>query len=148
MARSSDTQLDFVDNDRFFLAPAVTWQPWDSTSLTILSHIQNDQTGSTNQFLPVQGTVKNNPNGDIPTHRFTGEQDFDKFERTEYSVGYLFEHQFNERWLVRQKARYSHLDTDFDNVFGGGLEADLRTLNRSSFTALAETDGFTIDTHA
>lgn len=148
LARNSDTQVDFVEDDRVFIAPALTWQPREDTTFTIVSHYQDDETGSTNQFLPAEGTVRPNPNGSISTDTFTGEPGFDGFDREVYSIGYLFEHRASDTWTFRQNARYNHLDVDAEQVFGGGLQADLRTLNRFAFTALAETDGFTIDTHA
>ena len=148
LARESDTQVDFVKDDRLFLAPALTVQPSSKTTLTILGYYQDDETGSTNQFLPSQGTLLDNVNGTIPVSRFTGEPDFEAFDRTTYAIGYLFEHRPNDVWTIRQNARYDTLDVDYETVFGGGLAADLRTLNRFSFTALGKTDLFTIDTHA
>lgn len=148
LVRESDTQVDFVEDNRSFIAPAFTWRPGDDTTLTVLLQYQNDDTGSTNQFLPAQGTVESNPNGEIDSQTFTGEPAFDDFDRETYSVGYLFEHHVNDTWTLRQNARFNRLDVESEQIFGGGLQADLRTLNRFAFTADAETDGVTIDTQA
>ena len=147
LARDSETQVDFIDDDSLFIAPALTLRPWEDTTFTILTHYQEDRTGATNQFLPAVGTVLDNPNGTIPTDRFIGEPEFDTFDRDSLSLGYLFEHRFDETFTIRQNARYDYLDTVTETAFGGGLAADLRTLNRSAFTADGETDLYTIDTH-
>lgn len=146
LARESNTQLGFVEDDRIYIAPALTLRPNSNTSLTFLSHYQYDTTGSTNQFLPAEGTVLGNINGEIPVSRFIGDPDFDTFDRTAYSVGYEFEHKTDQTWTFRQNLRFNHVDVDYATAsFGAGLAADQRTLDRFSFTSLAESDFFTVD---
>ncbi|MCP4061515.1 MAG: TonB-dependent receptor plug domain-containing protein, partial [Pseudoalteromonas sp.] len=38
LVRDSETQVDFVNDDRKYLAPSLTWQPTDATRLTVLAH--------------------------------------------------------------------------------------------------------------
>ena len=147
VGRSSDTQVDFVDDDRLYVAPAFTVKPTSATTVTVLSHYQRGDTGSTNQFLPAAGTVRDNPNGDIDRDTFTGNPNFDDYDRTVYSVGYVADHRFTKWLQVSQNLRYNTLDVDSEQVFGGGLQEDQRTLNRFAFTADAETDAFTVDTN-
>ena len=148
LARDSETQVDFIDDDRLFFAPALTWRPRDGTTLTLLSRYQEDKTGATNQFLPASGTLLGNPNGTIPVGRFIGETSFDGFDRTNHALGYLFEHRIGDNWVIRQNARYDSLDTDYETAFGGGLQDDDRNLDRFAFTAEGETDLFAIDNQA
>lgn len=145
LVRDSETQIDFIDDDGQYIAPAVTLRPTKDTTFTVLGHYQRDRTGATNQFLPASGTLDFNPNGVIPTSRFIGEPDFDTFDRDAFAIGYLLEHQFNKTFTVRQNARYDYLDTKFVTAFGGGLQADQRTLNRFAFEAIGKTDLYTID---
>ena len=150
--RESGTQIDFIDDDRVFLAPALKWESQESqgrTSFTLLGQFQDDRTGATNQFLPASGTLESNPNGTVPVDRFIGEQDFDEFDRTTFAAGYLFEHQFDETWTIRQNARYDDLETDYRTAFGNGLDGtDQRTLNRFAFTAEGDTGLVTVDNQA
>ena len=95
LAQNSDTQVDFVDDDRYFIAPSVTWAGEDTT-LTLLANYQRTDAGWSIQFLPSSGTVLDNPNGRIPRHTFTGEPAFDKYILNQFSVGYQVEHHFNE----------------------------------------------------
>nr|WP_298689187.1 TonB-dependent siderophore receptor [uncultured Dongia sp.] len=128
-ARDSDTQVDFVNDDHYFIAPAVTWQPNNQTSLTVLGHFQHDDAGWGVQFFPASGTINDNPNGDIPRSTFTGEPDFDEYVLDQYSIGYLFEHEFDETFTARQNARYAHLKSHAKEVYAWGLLDD-RTVQR------------------
>lgn len=147
-AVDSETQVDFVDADRIFIAPALTWRPNADTSLTLLGNYQKDETGWLEQFLPAQGTVLPNPHGKIPPDRFIGEPKFDKYDLTQYSAGYLFEHRVNEHWTLRQNLRYAHLYNEQQGVFGSGLHADLRTYDRAAGDGVSSLDAFTVDNQA
>ena len=48
-------------------------------------------------------------------------------------MGSLFEHRFNPTWTVRNTMRYSSIEFDGKTAFGGGLQEDLRTLNRFGY---------------
>jgi iron complex outermembrane receptor protein len=146
LARDSDTQVDFVNDDRYFIAPALTWVGEDTT-LTVLANYQHDNAGWGIQFLPASGTVLDNPNGRLPRHTFTGEPDFDRYVLDQVSVGYLLEHQFNDVFTVRQNARVSYLHNDSDVVYGNGL-IDGRTLARIGDVGKSEMLAFTVDNQA
>lgn len=149
VVRDTDTQVDFVNQKRVFIAPALTWKPDVDTTLTILSHYQRDKNGWGLQFLPAQGTVLPNPNGHIPSNRFVGEPSFDSYEPTQYSVGYLFEHRANDIWTLRQNARYAGLDNPNQPlVYGAGLQADLRTYDRFGDFGRSKLDTVAIDNQA
>ena len=108
----------------------MTWRPDEDTSFTVLANVQYDRMGWGIQFLPPSGTVLPNPNGEIPRDRFTGEPAHDKYEQTQESIGYLFEHRFDETFTLRQNARLSHLDNEQEGVFSLELRPDGRTLER------------------
>jgi len=104
--RKSDTQVDYVPDDRSLIAPSLTWRPNAATSLTLQGLWQKDKSGSSSQFLPWEGTLLPNPNGRLPGSRFIGEPgDFYNSERKTF--GWLFEHKFNDNWTVRQNFRYA-----------------------------------------
>ena len=145
--RSSDTQVKHVPDDRWFIAPGLTWTPSSQTTWTVLADYQKDKTGWS-QFLPSQGTFRPNPNGKIPVDTFTGEPGYDFFHRTQWSGGSLFEHRLSDAWTVRNTLRYSSIKYDGNVAFGGGLASDLRTLNRFGFSNSLDLGLFTMDTNA
>lgn len=144
--RDSNTQVNYVPDDRWLVAPAITWTPSQNTTLTILGDYQHDETGWS-QFLPSQGTFAPNPNGQIPTGFFTGEPSYDFFERDQWSIGTLFEHRFNDTWTVRNTFRRSKIESDGQTAFGGGLQDDLRTLTRFGFNYPFDLGLYTTDTN-
>ncbi|MEB2847190.1 TonB-dependent siderophore receptor [Endobacterium cereale] len=147
VGRSSGSQVDFVDDDRFFIAPALTYSPDKDTSLTILGNYQRDRAGWGLQFMPALGTVFSNDGRKIPVDRFLGERDFDHYNTSQASIGYLFEHSFSEDLTVRQNVRYSHLSNDQEIVYGGGYLGDPAdgTLARYSDKGQSKLNTFAID---
>ncbi|TCU03625.1 TonB-dependent siderophore receptor [Rhizobium sullae] len=148
LGRKGDTHVDFVNDDRIYLAPSIKWAPDDETSLTVFAKYQKDFTGWGIQFLPASGTVLPNENGEIPRDRFVGEPDFDRYDLTIATIGYEFEHQINETWAFRQNARYSYLKNVQEGVFGNGLAADGRTLMRYADEGRSQLASFAIDNQA
>lgn len=52
LVRNSDTQINHAHEDRYFIAPSISWRPTSDTTFTLLSHFQKDDAGNTLQFLP------------------------------------------------------------------------------------------------
>ncbi len=145
LVRDSETQVDFVDDDREFVAPSLTWRPGANTSITFLGYYQTDETRAS-QALPAEGTKDPNPNGRAPIDLFTGEPDVDRYDREEYSVGWLAEHHLGDDWVLRQNARLYASELDDVTVYVEGLDPDdLRTLSRSVFGSFGDLDGIAVD---
>ncbi len=148
------TQVDFVNDFRGAIAPSVTWKPDADTTFTVLSGYQRDITGVALQFLPAQGTLLPNPNGQVPLSKFVGEPGYDRYDRSQYWIGYQFEHSFDQVWTVRQNVRYMGLDTNTYAVAGAGavgapaLQSNLQTLNRYAFFFPENVQAFTMDNEA
>lgn len=106
LGRVSDTELPGYSDDKFYIAPALTWQPDGDTKLTILSELSRAVTGGTAFFYnPSYGEVSNIYAGDPNYNDFTGVQG---------RIGYEFEHRFNDFVTVRQNLRYSGVDADLE----------------------------------
>ena len=151
IGRIGGTQTDHTDNDRAFVAPSLTYKPGDGTTLTVLGQYQRDWTNGQN-FLPYQGTVTAAPFGRIPTSLFTSDPSIDKFTREQAMAGYEFEHIVNNNIAVRQNLRYSHLDVDFQTLYGGGYatppSATDAELSRFNFVTRPRADQLDIDNQA
>ena len=146
LGRRADTQVDGIGEERLYVAPALTWQPDVDTSLTVLGHYMRDPDVGVYYKLPALGTVLANPNGQIPTSFRSGDPSFDHQERTQSSLGYNFEHRFDSDVTLRQNARFTRVDGDYDILVVNRLEADGHTLRRSAYSAVETTDTFAIDT--
>lgn len=144
----TDSQVDFAEQKRGFIAPAVTWRPNADTTLTMLGQYLREDDIPSLQFLPAQGTLLPNPNGKIGRSFYTGEPDYDRFEQEQWSVGYMLEHRFDDVWKVRQNVRYSDVSLDYKTLYGAGLDADDPTeqlLARGSMKTNEHTASFTND---
>lgn len=114
--REGGSQVEHTELRRFMIAPSLTWNISEDTHLTILMNYQNDAGGATYQFLPVQGTVYPTGSGTIARGTFLGEPDFNTFDREQYSVGYEFEHRFNDVFTLQQNARYENVETYYESI--------------------------------
>jgi len=144
--RSRDDFTDFVEEERFYLAPALTWKVGPSTDLTFLLNTTHD-TWVRNAGLPARGTVQPNPNGEIDLSLFTGVPNSDRTYLTQYKFGMSGEHRFNEDWKLRSNWRYQYMDVSQIATFSAGLQADLRSLNRRTLKTEITQKEFQIDTH-
>ncbi|WP_454674033.1 TonB-dependent siderophore receptor [Achromobacter pestifer] len=134
MVREAGTQVDYIGNNRAYIAPALTWKLTPDTTLTLLTSYQNEWGGKTGfNYLPTSGTLTSNPNGRIPMHRYLGEPDFDRMSRSQSSVGYAFEHRFSDALTFRQNLRYNESSVDLRALNRiGELLPDNQTLNRAA----------------
>ncbi|WP_043817554.1 TonB-dependent siderophore receptor, partial [Rubrivivax gelatinosus] len=126
LVRDSGSFVEHVDDDRRYLAPSLRWQPDAATSLTLQADLQHDHTAYV-YGLPAEGTVLANPNGRLPRDTFVGEPGYDRYDLQRRSLGYLFEHVFDERFTLRHSLRSYRADVDMPSIWISGLEADGRT---------------------
>lgn len=120
LVKDSGTQIDHVDSNRQFIAPAITWRPDEDTSLTLLAQYQRDWGGTTEQYYPASGSLHASPWGHISSHTLLGDPDFDKLRRESFQLGYLFEHHLNDTWTVRQNLRWSKVNVENRSAYGNG----------------------------
>jgi len=149
LALRTDTQTDFSHRQRTAIAPSFTWQPSADTALTILTSYQHDDyAGSPLNFLPTIGTVVKNPYGKLPTSFFAGDPNYNKWDRTSYGAGWLFEHRFNDVWTVRQNTRYIRNNLEYNGVYQNSLQANLQTVTRTAFSLVEHSNDLTLDNQA
>lgn len=110
LSRNSDTQQDHLNDDKFYIAPALTWRPDEDTSLTLLSFYQKTDTRfpAPLAYQLVKGVGEGAFT--IGRHDFIGEPDYDDMNGEMSALGYEFSHNFNEHFTVNHKLRYSESD--------------------------------------
>jgi len=147
LIRDAGTQVNFVQNDRIFVAPTFTWEPSERTRVTFLGHYKDDESRAS-QALPAAGLLSPNPNGELPVDRFTGEPEVDRYDRSDYTAGYIVRHHLSDAWTLRQNLRYYDIELDDVTVFTMGLQDDQRTIDRALFESFGEANGFALDNQA
>lgn len=108
--RDSGSQTDHVPDDRVMISPSITFRLGDSTALTLLGLYQEDDSGSTSQFLPIVGSIVDNPNGKLPRDLFVGKPGWDRYDGRLLQGSGILEHRFNDSVKLSLKARY--IDSD------------------------------------
>lgn len=157
--RDSNTQTDFVPDNRIVLAPSLTWRPTNNTSWTVLGTYQKDTTGSSTAFLPHEGTLFPGPNGLIPVRRFAGEPGFDKYQTETGAISSLFEHSFGDALKIRQNMRYTHVEGIYRTMYpdltidpanpdSPFLDPSRRTVARSIWSRETVKDNLASDSNA
>lgn len=145
--RDKSSQIDGVDSERTYIAPAFTWQPTDATRITLLSYFQHDDVkGDSRGFLPTSGTLTANPLGHTSSHTNLGEETYNRFQRDHGAIGYDAEHRFDNGLVLQQNLKVTHLDSDDRGLFGSSLLADNHTVSRYSFSFAENVDVFAVDT--
>ena len=154
LARDSDTQVDFIRDNRQFIAPAFTWKPSEDTTLTLLGQYLRERGGQTGfNYLPTDGTLRSVPGyGKLPFSRYSGDPDFDRFDRDQASIGYAFDHRFNDTFSFHQNVRYTENDIFLRALNRSGelilVPGQEPTLNRRAFRIDAGAKTFTADNRA
>lgn len=144
--QTKDSYVDYVYNNRVYVAPSVTWRIDSGTTLTFLSRFQKD-TGRAGFPLPAAGTVLPNINGEIPISTFVGQPDANRLEQDNQQFGYQLKHSFSDAISVQQNARFAWYNEKWDNVlYPAFLADDQRTLYRYPLNWNGSWKAFDIDT--
>lgn len=108
--QSAGTQMDGVDDDRLYLAPSLTWNIGDKTSLTLLPSYRRLR-GADWQNDGVAEALEIVSPGFNP-----GEPGWDRRNSDQYAIGYEFVHEFAPTLRFVNNLRYTHTDIDYRQV--------------------------------
>ncbi|MEZ9395502.1 TonB-dependent siderophore receptor [Vibrio splendidus] len=124
LGRKNGSRVDGVEAERIFIAPSLAYKFTDGTKITLLTSYQKDDSDPYLQFLPMEGTLTSNPNGKISDSTAVGNTDWETFEREQLSLGYEFEHHFNDSTYFMQNTRYSKMDINLRQMYYAQYVAD------------------------
>lgn len=113
--RDSGTFIDHVADDRVMFAPSLRYQPTADTDIVLTGLYQEDDTGSTSQFLPIVGTFRDNPGAPYKLDRFTfvGKPGWDRYAGRSLQGMASVTHAFSDAVRVSLKARYIDSDLEY-----------------------------------
>lgn len=106
--KDGDGELKGTENTRYYLAPSLAMDLSDATTLTLLATLMHDDGVPTNGFFPAYGTLIDTPQGTIDPSTNLGEPGYDKYRRTQISVGYQLDHQIDNIWTFSQNFNYGY----------------------------------------
>ena len=145
--RDSDTQTDYVPDNSLVLNPSLTWHASDETKVTLIANIQRNESGSSTQFFPWQGTLFPNEFGQIDSSTFVSEPGFDKYDTEQDALTAIIEHDINLNWHIRLASRYSESNAEYNTMYGWPpkFAEDNRTVDRVSYLSRANARAWTSD---
>ncbi|MHC5671552.1 TonB-dependent siderophore receptor [Nostoc sp.] len=138
--------LDFYDEQKYFIAPVLSWQISDRTKITFSGEYQVRPQKFAQQGLAAEGTVLPNPNGQIPRDRNLSEP-YSTNDASALRVGYDLEHRFSDNWQLR--SAFGFTSTQRYKVWIGAdtLEDDKRTLTRYFESGVNDDRVYNLDTY-
>jgi len=163
--RDADTQVDFVNDDAFIIAPSITFDN-GRTSLTLLANYTDRESDTAHQFLPLAVTAcasddvaVSEPNicsggisEEVDASLFVGEPAFNRYDSESFSLTGFLQHQFNDVIGFEATARYRDNSADYSQTWvsflGDGTPRvlpDGTAIGRSWYDAPASSDQFAID---
>ncbi|MGF7191819.1 TonB-dependent siderophore receptor [Robbsia andropogonis] len=149
IGRTAETQVSAIKDQRIAIAPSVTIRPSRDTSLTLQGGYQRDPNGGLFNPVPASGTILPNPNGSVSSDRYLGDASKDGMHRSQYWLGYQFQHGFNDTFSVSQNARYLFVDQRYyQTSVGAALLNNGATAPMYGNVDQERYSQFEIDTHA
>lgn len=145
LLRDSDTQTDYINDDKQYLAPAFTWRPNDSTSLTLLASYQKIKTKFATPLNYNMTTYSKTAGAKIARDQFVGEPGFDRFDTEMKSLGYLLTHQFSDSVKFSHALRYMDAEGDFNYMNANAISGN--TLTRYYSKRQEHSTGLTTDSN-
>jgi iron complex outermembrane receptor protein len=116
--RNSDSQIDFIPNDRVLLQPAITWRPGENTEVTAIALYQRDKNGPNYNVVPLAASIFAPPGRRLSDTVYLGEPGFnDKGHKDNKSLTLLVNHDFSDMFNFHSATRASKASTDQREIY-------------------------------
>lgn len=155
LTKDAELSTESLESDRDYLALSFTWQPSSQGKITFYSQYYNVNSGAAWHAYPLEGTLLENPNGQIEISTLIGEPDFNRYDQEQWVVGYQGEYHFNDNWQIQQHSRYAKFDVDYGVIWGKwsprnsdepNAAENFRYLTRTPLSSDETVTGLAIDT--
>ena len=153
VVRDSDMQTNEIKDDRWVLAPSFTWKPGERTTISLLTLFQEDETASSQQFLPVAATLQAPRGRRVADDTFLGEPGFDRLDTRQSMASVLIQHGFSDALTLNSNWRYVNAHAAFNEIYPDVysnpadpfVDADDRIVNRNAYSIVSDPEFFTTD---
>lgn len=119
--QTNDSFIDFVENERVFLAPSFRWKAGPDTTLTLRTEFNNDESSTSTGFPVVDGKVL-----DAPYDRYFGEPGFTQIKAETGRALATLDHRWNEHHATTVSLHGVHSKAEGGNIllfnFAGPLQ--------------------------
>lgn len=144
ITRGQETQFEPVEEESYAIAPTVTWDITDKTTLNLNAYISREPEGGYHAGMPYEGTVSSRFGRHIDNDTFEGEPGHDRFERDQTLLGYELEHRFSDSLTARQNVRYLESDVTNHQAYVTSYATDTE-MNRGYLESEESLEAWTVD---
>lgn len=133
---NTGTQTDYVNQQRFSIAPTLQFRPTKDTTFTIFANYQSDPEAGIYNSVPYTWTSRS---------EYPGEPTWDSFRKTQESIGYQLEQRLNDVWSFKQSYRFLRNTQTIQYVGNDGFSPGTDTLARTAYLNEGSVNSHTVD---
>ena len=145
LARSRDGQQQTTEEERITIAPSVTFEISEQTSLNLNLYYQDDPKMVPSTTLPAKGTLYEASYGKLESDAYAGDENWAEFAREVTMIGYKLNHEFSDSISFLQNFRYTNADATQQNSYDFGLADADKILTRTAYKTIEDGEGFVVD---
>lgn len=146
LARKGDTGVDFQKDERFVIAPSLTYAPTDATTITLQALYHRDPRSPDAQFVPAYGSVLPIPGfGTVGPDFWQGDPNYQEFSRTQTALGWQIDYDITADWSFHSGFRWGRMETTSKSL--DFLSASGTTITRYALLAEHDTESTATDNH-
>lgn len=123
--QNADQGYQYTNDDRVYIAPALTISPDAGTSLTFLTDYSK-RDSSIARGVPMGSGLS----PDV----FLGDPSYNHFNTRQTDVGYQFEHELADGVTFRSSGRYSHINLDYKDSYATTFDPTTGEVGQEAFT--------------
>lgn len=117
LGRDGKSQWGTPD-DRLLINPSLTWEVTPDTDLTLIALYQKDEQGSLGYVPLSKSLLSADKDKRVAFNFFQGEPGFNGMDTRYSSATALLTHKFTPDISFSSRTRYSHMNTDYKEVYG------------------------------
>lgn len=118
LARDSDTQVEYVDDNTRVLMPSLTYAPASGASYTLIGMMQDTDSDTASQFIPIVGTLEPLANGQyIDQDVYVGEPGFNRYNTQANQLTFLMNQPLTEALSLEGTLLWREGEADYHQAW-------------------------------
>ncbi|WBA12641.1 TonB-dependent siderophore receptor [Salinivibrio kushneri] len=117
LARQKDGQAGDSEEERYVVAPSLDWRVSPDTLVNVNLYYQADPAAGIYTSLPANGSVLHSDQGSLSSDSFSGDNNWNTYDREFLMLGYKVQHQLSSNWSLLHSARYTDADLLQKNMY-------------------------------
>ena len=145
LARKKDGQAGDSEEERYVVAPSLDWRISPDTLVNFNLYYQADPAAGIYTSLPAKGSVLHSDQGRLSSDSFSGDNNWNTYDREFLMLGYKVQHQLSSNWSLLHTARYTDADLLQKNMYHQ-KSSDGRHYPRNAYLTDETIESWVVDT--